>query len=223
MNRPSWKYLLIGGVMTVALSLAAPQAKAWGWGWGGGMGGAWGGWYAPYYSGCCSPYYSSYYWPSYSSGGCCGSCGYSYGNSCGSCGYSYGGSYGYSSCSSCYAASAVSTSAATLATTTTGEQPVSTSTASGSFAEDSGTLTVTVPEDATVTVNGLTTRSTGSRRTFTSSGLKPGLHYNYVVHVQAVRNGRAEEATRTVALTVGQTASVAFDLDAKPAEQVAAR
>ncbi len=40
-------------------------------------------------------------------------------------------------------------------------------------ADESGVLTVWVPYDAKVTVNGLLTKSTGSRRQFVSFGLKP--------------------------------------------------
>ena len=51
-------------------------------------------------------------------------------------------------------------------------------------------LTVWVPYDAKVTVNGLETHSTGSRRQFVSFGLKPGLSYKYVVKAQVVREGQ---------------------------------
>ena len=57
-------------------------------------------------------------------------------------------------------------------------------------AEESGVLTVWVPYDAKVTVNGLETKSTGSRRQFVSYGLKPGFSYKYVVRAEVVRNGK---------------------------------
>ena len=63
---------------------------------------------------------------------------------------------------------------------------------------DGGSLAVSVPSDAKVIINGLETRSTGSRRQFYSSGLKPGLKYTYVVRGEVVRNGQVQEDTRTV-------------------------
>jgi uncharacterized protein (TIGR03000 family) len=42
-------------------------------------------------------------------------------------------------------------------------------------------LTVWVPYDAKVTINGMPTKSTGSRRQFVSYGLKPGYTYTYDV------------------------------------------
>ena len=87
-------------------------------------------------------------------------------------------------------------------------------------AENSGMLTVWVPYDAKVTVNGLETRSTGSRRQFVSFGLKPGFSYKYVVKAQVVRNGQIQEDTRTVTLTAGQITAVAFGFNVT-AQQVA--
>ncbi len=114
MIRASWKYLLIGVVVAVALSLAVPQASAARWwgccggcGWGGcGWGGCgWGGCgyscYSPCYGGCgCGGCYlgvrpgpirravfGPYKW--YAGCGCgygCGTCGYG----CGTCGYGCG-------------------------------------------------------------------------------------------------------------------------------------
>ena len=48
-------------------------------------------------------------------------------------------------------------------------------------------LTVWVPEEAKVTINGRLTKSTGSRRQFVSYGLKPGLSYKYEVKAEIVR------------------------------------
>ena len=81
---------------------------------------------------------------------------------------------------------------------------------SGTSAEETGVLTVWVPYDAKVTVNGLETRSTGSRRQFVSYGLKPGFSYKYVVRAEVVRNGQLQEDTRTVTLTAGQITAVSF-------------
>ena len=100
--------------------------------------------------------------------------------------------------------------------------PAPPSKTSATSAENSGVLTVWVPYDAKVTVNGLETKSTGSRRQFVSYGLKPGLSYKYVVKAEVVRNGQTVEDTRTVSLTAGQISAVAFGFNTTPAEQVAA-
>lgn len=91
---------------------------------------------------------------------------------------------------------------------------------SGTSADESGILTVWVPYDAKVSVNGLETKSTGSRRQFVSFGLKPGLSYKYVVKAQVVRNGQTQDDTRTVTLTAGQVTAVAFGFNVA-AQQVA--
>jgi uncharacterized protein (TIGR03000 family) len=82
-------------------------------------------------------------------------------------------------------------------------------------------LTVWVPFDAKVSVNGMETRSTGSQRQFISYGLKPGFSYKYVVKAQVIRNGQTQEDTQTVTLTAGQITSVAFGFNSAP-QQVAA-
>ena len=46
---------------------------------------------------------------------------------------------------------------------------------------DRGLLTIWVPYDAKVTINGIKTKSTGSRRQFVSYGLKPGYNYTYEI------------------------------------------
>ena len=91
----------------------------------------------------------------------------------------------------------------------------------GTSAENTGVLTVWVPYDAKVTVNGLETRSTGSKRQFVSFGLKPGLSYKYVVLAQVVRDGQLVEDTRTVTLTAGQITAVAFGFNTEASQQVA--
>ncbi len=86
----------------------------------------------------------------------------------------------------------------------------------------SALLTVWVPYDAKVTVNGLATRSAGSRRVFVSHGLKPGFSYRYDVHAEVVRDGQIQEENQTVVLTAGQKESVAFGFNPKPTEELAA-
>ncbi len=75
---------------------------------------------------------------------------------------------------------------------------------------NSGLLTIWVPHDAKVIINGMNTRSQGGRRQYVSYGLQPGFDYKYEVRAQVVRNGQLLEDVRTVTLTAGQRDSVAF-------------
>ena len=81
---------------------------------------------------------------------------------------------------------------------------------------NSALLTVWVPYDAKVFVNGLATRSTGSRRQYVSFGLKPGFSYKYTIRAQVIRGGQLIEDVRTVALTAGQRTAVAFGFNPMP-------
>jgi len=89
--------------------------------------------------------------------------------------------------------------------------------------ENSGLLTISVPYDAKVTVNGLLTRSKGSRRQFVSYGLKPGYSYRYEVRAEVVRNNQRVEDVQTIVLTAGDAKAVAFGFNALGTEALAAR
>jgi uncharacterized protein (TIGR03000 family) len=91
-----------------------------------------------------------------------------------------------------------------------------------SVREGSALLVISVPAQAQVIVNGLQTKSTGPRRQFASTGLRPGLSYKYEIRVQVVRDGRLLEDTRTVYLTSGVHKAVAFSPVAKPETAIAA-
>lgn len=202
MSRSNWKRLLAVGLAVALLLFAVPQADAcgrWGCGGWGGWGGYYGGWGGYYggWGGCYGCGWSGYYAPYYAGcSSCCG--GYS------SCGCDYGG------CSSYQPAAPASPTPATppAPPKTTG------------ISSDGGYLTVSVPSDAKVTINGMETRSTGSQRQFCSLGLEPGRRYPYVVRAQVVRNGQVQEDTRTAILTAGQSASLNFGFNAAP-QQVA--
>ena len=77
-------------------------------------------------------------------------------------------------------------------------------------AGDSGILTVWVPNEAKVTINGLLTKSTGSKRHFVSYGLRPGFTYKYKVEAEIVREGKVVTDERTISLTAGEQSGVAF-------------
>jgi len=80
---------------------------------------------------------------------------------------------------------------------------------------DAGTLTIWVPEDAKVYVNGYLTKSTGNRRQYVSYGLKQGFSYKYEVRAVVVRDGKEIEETNSVTLNAGARNSVAFKFNSK--------
>jgi uncharacterized protein (TIGR03000 family) len=85
---------------------------------------------------------------------------------------------------------------------------------------DSGILTVWVPYEAKVTINGMLTKSTGSKRRFVSYGLRPGYTYKYEVKAEIVREGKIQTETQTVSITAGDRGGVAFGFNI-PAENLA--
>ncbi len=87
---------------------------------------------------------------------------------------------------------------------------------------DSGLLTVYVPFDAKVLINGMETKATGSRRQYVSYGLAPGYRYKYEVRAQIVRDGKLVEEVKTVYLTAGAKEGLAFGFNPQAAEGLAA-
>jgi len=87
---------------------------------------------------------------------------------------------------------------------------------------NSGLLTIWVPYDAKVKINGLATKSIGSRRQYVSHGLQPGFSYRYEVHAEVVRDGRVYEDARVVTMTAGERTAVAFGFNISPYEDMAA-
>jgi len=85
---------------------------------------------------------------------------------------------------------------------------------------ESGLLTVYVPAEAKVLINGMATKSTGTRREYVSYGLKEGLQYRYVVTAQIEQDGKVYEETREVILTAGDKKGVAFSFQF-PSETIA--
>lgn len=89
--------------------------------------------------------------------------------------------------------------------------------------DSSGILTVWVPADAKVIINGMATKSTGSRRQFVSYDLKSGFSYKYEVRAEVVRDGKIVEDTKTVVLTAGANAGLAFGFNIVPTEGLVAQ
>ena len=77
----------------------------------------------------------------------------------------------------------------------------------------SALLTVSVPADARVYVNGKATSSTGSFRQYASPSLSQGKTYTYEVRVEANRGGQVVAQSETVLLRAGETQNLAFNLD----------
>ncbi len=86
---------------------------------------------------------------------------------------------------------------------------------------NSGLLTIWVPYDAKVLINGLATKSIGSRRQYVSYGLQPGSHYTYEVQAAVVRDGKIYEEVHTVTVKAGQRSAVAFRFNIDTYEEVA--
>ena len=88
-------------------------------------------------------------------------------------------------------------------------------------AGDSGILNIYVPNEAKVTINGLLTKSTGSKRHFVSYGLLPGYTYKYEVKAQVVREGKIVTEVQTISLTAGDRGGVAFNFNVPSSEGLA--
>jgi uncharacterized protein (TIGR03000 family) len=81
---------------------------------------------------------------------------------------------------------------------------------------DSGILTVWVPYEAKVTINGLPTKSTGSKRHFVSYGMHPGYTYKYEVKAEVVREGKIVTEVQTISLVAGEQGGIAFGFNNPP-------
>ena len=88
--------------------------------------------------------------------------------------------------------------------------------------ENSGLLTIWVPGGAKVFINGMETKTKGTRRRYVSHGLQPGLTYKYVIRAEIVRNGKIATETKTVNLTAGSDEGLAFGFNVSPIQQFAA-
>lgn len=82
--------------------------------------------------------------------------------------------------------------------------------------ETSGLLTVAVPFNAKVFINGMPTTSTGSKRQFVSYGLKPGLAYKYEVRAEWIDKGQLFTETQSVILTAGSREGLALNFNPPP-------
>lgn len=75
-----------------------------------------------------------------------------------------------------------------------------------------GLLTVDVPEDAKIFVNGQATKSTGEHREYVSRNLELGYTYTYDIRAEMIRDGETVVELKKVDLKAGQTARLAFGI-----------
>lgn len=88
---------------------------------------------------------------------------------------------------------------------------------------DAARLTVVVPQDAQVYVNGMLTKTVGTQRQFVSHGMKPGRSYTYEVRALVTRDGETLSDVQVVRVRVGEARKLAFDFAARPDAVIAAR
>ena len=93
-----------------------------------------------------------------------------------------------------------------------GETPAPGAEKPASLRHIDGTLTVEVPAEAKIYVNGQETSSTGEIRQYISRNLQPGYNYSYEVRAEMIVDGKPVNQIKTVDLKAGEVAKVAFNL-----------
>jgi uncharacterized protein (TIGR03000 family) len=84
-----------------------------------------------------------------------------------------------------------------------------------------GAISILVPENAQVTINGYVTKSDGRVRRYVAQNLKPGLVYPFNIQVRVVRDGRTLTDSRQVKLTGGALEAVVFNFDKTSVDRIA--
>jgi uncharacterized protein (TIGR03000 family) len=74
------------------------------------------------------------------------------------------------------------------------------------------TIVVRLPADARLMIDGNSTRSTESMRTFVSPPLQPGKSYTYRLTAEMTRDGRKVERSKEVTVRAGEQSQVDFDM-----------
>jgi uncharacterized protein (TIGR03000 family) len=94
----------------------------------------------------------------------------------------------------------------------------------GIVVADSGaapaTIVVTLPSDATLTIDDEKTVSTTANRVFVSPELPAGKDFHYSLKAKVVRDGKPVEVKETITVRAGEETHVSLSL---PATSVAAR
>jgi uncharacterized protein (TIGR03000 family) len=83
-------------------------------------------------------------------------------------------------------------------------------------------LSVSVPADAKIYINGTATTSSGSERQFVSRGLTSGNRYEYEVRAETIRDGNTVTETKTISLAAGQQVGLSFNFEGNQEAPVAA-
>jgi uncharacterized protein (TIGR03000 family) len=73
------------------------------------------------------------------------------------------------------------------------------------------TIQVSLPANATLTIDGAATRSTSANRTFATPTLETGKEYYYSLTAEYVRDGQTVTATKRVAVRAGAESRVNFE------------
>ena len=77
-------------------------------------------------------------------------------------------------------------------------------------------MSVVVPEDARVYVNGILTSTPGTHRRYVSHGLMPGFRYTYEIEAVVNRSGRLIRDSHVVSVRAGETRDLALNLSDSP-------
>jgi len=77
-------------------------------------------------------------------------------------------------------------------------------------ATTSSQVTVRLPADAKLYVDGVACPQTSSERSFETPKLEPGRSYTYNLKIEMVRNGQTKAESRQVAFRAGQPVTVDF-------------
>jgi uncharacterized protein (TIGR03000 family) len=86
--------------------------------------------------------------------------------------------------------------------------------------DQTATVVVELPADATLTIDGAATTSTSATRVFQTPELEPGQTFHYTFQAQVERDGKVQSETRRVEVRAGEQTRVSMTL---PATSVAAR
>jgi uncharacterized protein (TIGR03000 family) len=88
------------------------------------------------------------------------------------------------------------------------------------------TIVVKLPARARLTINGIPTNTTSSKRVFRSPALQRGKVYSYTLKASLRRNGQTVTARKRVSVQAGRVTTVSFPLKGKrksPEQRVANR
>ena len=136
--------------------------------------------------------------------GGCGGCGYAYGGcGMGGCG-GYGGCGYVGGCGAGGCGSVCTLGGGAVLAQTTGTQ---------------ATVVVSLPEDATLTIDDEATVSTSSQRVFVTPALEAGKAYEYTLKAKIVRDGKTHTATAQVKVRAGEVSRVELTVPATVAAQ----